>query len=97
MDKFAPGTWQHTMLSANIKALEISVAIISKGSDSEMFTQNELQSAQESLASMIDKTAKAQEGFSQGTSQHTLTNNRVKALSIAEKLIIAEQGGAGNA
>jgi len=91
--KLVPGTWQHMMLRDNLKALHIASALISKeigGSDS--FTQDDLQEALRAFASMISKTKKAQARSSPGTSQHTLLQNRLKALHIAEALI---KGGVG--
>lgn len=89
--KLAPGTWQHTMLGDNLKALHIALALMSKEIDEpDNFTRVDLQGSLRSLASMISKTEKAQAKFPPGTSHHTLLHNRLKALQIAESLICAE-------
>ena len=89
--KLAPGTWQHTMLRDNIKALHLASALINKKTDdTNSFTWDDLQEACRAFASMINKTEKFQAKFLPGTSQHTLQRNRLEALKIAEALIKAE-------
>ena len=89
--KLVPGTWQHTMLRDNLKALHIASALMNKETDAtNRFTRDELQEATRAFASMISKTDKAQAKFAPGTSQHTLQQNRLKALRIAEARIQAE-------
>jgi hypothetical protein len=89
--KLAPGTWQHTMLRDNLKALHIASALMNKETtDTDHFTGDNLQEALRAFASMISKTEKAQTKFSPGTSQHTLQRNRLKALRIAEAVIKLE-------
>ncbi|HEX2993693.1 MAG TPA: hypothetical protein VHP14_02650 [Anaerolineales bacterium] len=89
--KLTPGTWQHTMLRDNLKALQIASALMNKETiNTDSFTRNDLQEALRAFASMISKTEKAQAKFSPGTSQHTLQRNRLKALRIAEALIKLE-------
>jgi hypothetical protein len=91
--KLAPGTWQHTMLRDNLKALHIASALMNKETDdTARFTQDDLQEALRAFASMISKTDKAQAKFTPGTSQHTLQANRLKALRIAEAVIKVELG-----
>jgi hypothetical protein len=89
--KLTLGTWQHTMLRDNLKALHIASALMSKETDNtNSFTRDELQEALGAFASMISKTDKAQAKFAPGTSQHTLQRNRLKALRLAESLIKVE-------
>jgi hypothetical protein len=89
--KLAPGTWQHTMLRDNLKALYIASALMNKETaEPHNFTRDDLQEALRAFASMISKTEKAQAKFSPGTSQHTLQQNRLKALHIAEALVKVE-------
>ena len=89
--KLALGTWQHTMLQDNLKALHIASALMNKETgDTDSVTRDDLQEALRAFASMISKTEKAQAKFSQGTSQHTLQRNRLKALRIAEERIKVE-------
>lgn len=86
--KVAPGTWQHSMLEANLKALRIAHALMEEGPPIKTrFPQNELDDARRSMASMIAKTEEAQAKFSSGTSQHTLLRNRRRALKVALALI----------
>jgi hypothetical protein len=89
--KLAPGTWQHTMLRDNLKALHLASALMDKETDdTNSFTRDDLQEALRAFASMISKTHKAQAKFTTGTSQHTLQRNRLKALQVAEALIKVE-------
>ena len=89
--KLVPGTWQHTMLRDNLKALHIASTLMNKYTDhKDNFIRDDLQEALRVLASMIIRTEKAQAKFSLGTSQHTLQRNRLKALRIAEALIKVE-------
>lgn len=89
--KLAPGTWQHTMLRDNIKALRIASALMNKETgDTDAVARDDLQEALGAFASMIRKTEKAQAAFSPGTSQHTLQRNRLKALRIAEERVRME-------
>lgn len=89
--KLAPGTWQHTMLRHNLKALRIASALMDEEPHNpDNFTRGDLQEALRALASMASKTEKALARFSPGTSQHTLQRNRLEALQIAEALVRAE-------
>ncbi len=54
------------------------------------YTKNDLQEALRAVTSMISKCEKCQEKIRQGTSQHTLLKNRIKALRISELLITKE-------
>jgi len=51
------------------------------------FTKKDINEALQAIASMISRTEKSKEKFAQGTSQHTLQKNRLKALHIASLLI----------
>ena len=89
--KLAPGTWQHTMLGDNLRALHIASALMNKEThNTNSFRQDDLQEALQAFASMISKAEKAQAKFTPGTSQHTLQRNRLKALRAAEALIKVE-------
>jgi len=54
------------------------------------FTKKDMGEALSAIASMIGRSEKAQEKFAQGTSQHTLQKNRIKALYIASSFIKKE-------
>jgi hypothetical protein len=89
--KLALGTWQHTMLRNNLKALHIASDLMGKEIDNtNRFPRDDLQEALSAFASMISKTEKAQAKFAPGTSQQTLQRNRLKALRTAEALIKVE-------
>jgi hypothetical protein len=89
--KLAPGTWQHTMLRDNLKALHVAYVLINRETDDlNRFTRDDLEAALRAISLMICKTDKARAKFTPGTSQHTLQRNRLKALRIAEALINLE-------
>ncbi|MGV0028217.1 hypothetical protein [Phormidesmis priestleyi] len=91
--RLALGTWQHTMLRDNLKALHIASALLNKEADNtHSFTRDDLKEALRAFASMISKTEKAQAKFSLGTSQHTLLKNRLKSLLMSEALIKLKLG-----
>ena len=86
--KLASGTWQHSMLRDNLRALNIAYALMNTEADEpNRFARDDLQEALRAFASMISKTETTQVKFSPGTSQHTLARNRLKALRIASALI----------
>ena len=85
------GTWQHAMLQDNIEALRMASALLrGETDDAKGITQADLRKALKAFASMIDRTAKSQEKFPPGTSQHTLQRNRLAALRTAEARLKAE-------
>jgi hypothetical protein len=90
--KLRPGTWQYTMLEDNLKALHIAFALMNREAtdDANRISPDELRKAIRAFASMITKTGNARAKFPPRTSQHTLQQNRLKALRIAEALIKAE-------
>ena len=90
--KLAPETWQHAMLEANLRALRMASALMDgKTGDERHAEQDDVQGALRALASMIRKTENAGTRFSPGTSQHTLLQNRLKALRVAETFIQAKR------
>ena len=92
--KLAPGTWQHTMLQDNLKALRIAFALMNRESNGmDQLTRDDLEEALRAFASMRSKSEKAQAKFSPGTSHHSLQQNRLKALHIAETLVRVELDG----
>lgn len=91
LQKLTSGTWQHTMLQDNLRALHLASALINKETDiANRVTQDDLHKALRAFASMIHKTEKSQAQFSPGSSQHTLQRNRLKALRIAEERLKLE-------
>ncbi|MEA4894932.1 MAG: hypothetical protein VB064_06680 [Oscillospiraceae bacterium] len=55
------------------------------------YTREESEEALQIVASTIVRCEKAQSKFAEGTSQHTLLSNRIKALYISKSLLIDDQ------
>lgn len=85
--KLAAGTWQHKMLGDNLKALRIASALMDRNvAETDRLATNDLRDARRALDSMAGKASKARASFAPGTSHHTLQQNRLKALRIAQAL-----------
>jgi hypothetical protein len=56
------------------------------------YLREDLEKALQIVSSTIRRCEKAQPKFAEGTSQHTLLKNRIKALSISRSLITNEIG-----
>ncbi len=54
-----------------------------------------MEQAREALAGMIEKSARAQAAFQEGSAQHTLLKNRIAALETARSLLEAALSGDG--
>lgn len=54
------------------------------------YTREELEEALQIVSSVISRCQKIQPKFAEGSSQHTLLKNRIKALYISKALIIGE-------
>lgn len=54
------------------------------------YTREELEETLQIVSSVISRCEKAQPKFVEGTSQHTLLKNRIKALYISKSLITDE-------
>jgi len=54
------------------------------------YTSEELESTQKVVSSVIKRCEKAQLKFTEGTSQHTLLKNRLKAMYISKSLLTDE-------
>jgi hypothetical protein len=52
------------------------------------YSRDELEKALQIVSSVISRCEKMQPKFAEGTSQHTLLKNRIKALYISKSLII---------
>ena len=90
--KLVPGTWQHTMLGNNIRALHIGFALMNKANTGmRMKTREDLQEAVQAYADMVGRTEKSLTKFLPGTSQHSLQRNRLKALHMARALTEQER------
>jgi hypothetical protein len=87
--KLTPGTWQHTMLSENLKALLVASAMMDEEiGDTNNCAPDDLREAISAFESLINRTENTKMKFKERTSQHTLQKNRLRALRIAEALII---------
>lgn len=56
------------------------------------YTREELEGALKIVSSAIRRCEKAQPKFAEGTSQHSLLRNRIRALYISKALITEEDG-----
>ena len=93
--KLAPGSWQHTMLRDNLRALRLAHGLMSGDTvGSVRLAPDDVRDALRALGDMISRTRKALATFKAGTSQHTLLRNRLKALRGAEKRVKAALAGA---
>ena len=54
------------------------------------YTKEELEEALQVVSSVINNCEKMHQKFKEGTSQHTLLKNRIKAMYISKSLIIDE-------
>ncbi|WP_347491150.1 hypothetical protein [Desulfoscipio sp. XC116] len=90
-EKFAQGTSQYTLKKNRLKALHIASSLISKGlaeSDAvDCYTEEDLKNALAPITSLISKSDKARAKLAQGTWQHTMLSNNLKALYIALPLL----------
>lgn len=89
--KFAEGTSQHTLQKNRLKALYIASALISRGlteaNNLDCYTEEDLKNALAPINSLISKSEKARAKLDQGTWQHTMLANNLKALHIALPLL----------
>ncbi|MBE6011580.1 MAG: hypothetical protein E7234_03375 [Lachnospiraceae bacterium] len=90
-EKFTQGTSQYTLQKNRLKALNIALSLISKElakSDvADFYTKEDLKESLAPFASLISKSEKAQKKLAQGTWQHTMLSNNLKALYIASPLL----------
>lgn len=89
--KLAPGTWQHSMMRDNVKALRIALALMSHVGDGLPDpTSSELQGSLTVLGAMIERVENTKTKFEPGTSQHSLQRNRLNALQVARCAVETE-------
>ncbi len=90
--KLAAGTWQHTRLGETVDALRIALALVDDApSRTESLPRADLEEARRALASVAARAGTAQ--FAPGTSQHTLQQNRLRALRVADALVSVALSG----
>ena len=86
--KLAPETWQYKMLQDHLQALRLAEALLDGRTDAATgFASDDLRAALRALASMMARTEPALAKFAPGTSQHTLSRNRLQALRTATVLV----------
>ena len=89
--KLAPETWQYRMLQDNLRALRLAETLLDGPTNAATkFAPDDVQAALRALASMMAKTEPALAKFAPGTSQHTLSRNRLQALRTATAMVEAE-------
>ena len=69
----------------------INEFLICKGAFMKIYTQEKLQGAIKTVSSTINNCEKMQHKFKEGTSQHSLLNNRIKALKISKYLLESDR------
>jgi glutamate mutase epsilon subunit len=98
-EKFSQGTSQYTLLDNRLKALNIASFLISKelaeNNVIDSYTRGDYINAVAPIASLISKSEKAQKKLTQGSWQHTMLGNNLKALYIASPLLARALGGSG--
>lgn len=93
-EKFAQGTSQHTLQKNRLKALHIALSLTSKGlaeaesNTVDCYSEEDLKNALAPITSLISKSEKARAKLVQGTWQHTMLGNNLKALHIALPLLM---------
>lgn len=89
--KFAQGTAQHTLQKNRIKALLIAASLMSEelaeNGGVDQYTREELEKALAPITSLISKSEKARGKLAQGTWQHTMLSDLLKALYLASPLL----------
>jgi hypothetical protein len=88
--KFEEGTSQHTLLKNRIKAMYISLALITDENVEDKYTKKELVDALTPVASIISKCEKAQLKSAEGTAYNNRLKNIIKAMYISKALISNE-------
>lgn len=89
--KLRPGSWQYSMLEANIAALRLAMSLLfNERRKTPRLKPSDLEQAETTLSAMINRSVKAQAKFQPGTSPYTLQKNRIKALRLAKKTTTAE-------
>lgn len=82
--KVAAGTWQHTMLEKNLRALRLASSLMTGQAGA---PREDLAEAAGTLKEIIARVESTEKKFPPGTAQHTLQRNRLKALRVAEALV----------
>ncbi len=90
-EKFRPGSSQHSLQRNRIHALSVASRLIAAeldgGAALEAFTKAELESAQAPLLSLLGKSEKSLTKLKEGTWQHRMLVENLKALALAIPLL----------
>lgn len=92
-EKFSQGTSQHALQKNRINALKISFSLIENALGNSKLYNFEKSDFEESISpinSLISKSEKSKIKLKQGTWQHTMLCNNLKALYIALPLLMEE-------
>ena len=88
--KFRPGTSQHSLQVNRIKALNISLALLSTETAKTIHTRyssQELDAAIAPLKSLIHKSEKARTHLQPDSWQHTMLTSNLKGLNLALEIL----------
>lgn len=90
-EKFSQGTSQYTLQKNRLKALQIASSLIAKElaqSDAfDSYSEEDLKKAHAPITSLISKSEKARTKLVQGTWQHRMLSNNLKALYMVLPLL----------
>lgn len=88
--KLTAGTWQHTMLQGNLRALRIALDLMGGDENGAAAASREdLQAALRAFADMTARSRQAQAKFAPRTAHHSLQKNRIRAFRAAANAIRA--------
>ncbi|MDR0696673.1 MAG: DUF5946 family protein [Christensenellaceae bacterium] len=90
--KLNADTWQYRMMTDNVKACGIALALID-GTSAVAIEHTTLNEAFAVLSDALRRAEAVIGKFAEGTSQHTLQRNRIAALKVALTLIKKEMAG----
>jgi len=95
LESLAAGTWQHTRLASEIEAIKLALYLMQPPSgDDPAPDLSKRKTAQMTLSALISRVEGVRAKFVEGSAQHTLQDNRLFALRVAEAVVGA--GGDAN-
>lgn len=89
--KLAPGTGPYGRMQDSVHALRLATALLDGRTDAASFSTDELARARATLDGLAHKTDAALARFPEGTAQHALLRNRLRALRHATLAVAAVQ------
>lgn len=88
IQKLKPGSWQHTMLTNNLSALQYASKLMGKNIPTQKNpTSADILEYLKVMDSMIVKTESAQAKFLPGSAQHSLLTNRLNSFRAARRIM----------